>query len=414
MTTIAENHKCTPKKCYNTKIIFKKEGFALKENALWTREFIGMGLTNFFYFMSQYIMIAALPVFIMDDLGLGHWEAGMAMTCFQMGTVTARPLAGRIIDSTHKQRLLLVVSILFFLLMTAFHLASTLHLVWGMRLVHGVLFALGTTASATMAALVLPAVRKGEGIGYFAVSGNMAMVVGPLVGLLIIEHFGASVLFTFLAVLAACALVSGNGKRLPAAVTEPSGKPKKGFHLSDFFEKKALPAVILGGLVFFAYGGVLTFIPMYTRSLGISSATSLFFLVFAAVIVASRPFIGYLFDHHGPDAIVYPGFLLFSCGFVLFAMATGNFTLLLSGAVLGLGFGALAPAFQTIAVQSAPASRAGVATSTYFWSLDISVGIASAFLGIAADAWGYPMMYATFCLGASLAGLGYYAWWRKR
>ena len=23
---------------------------------LWTREFIGMGLTNFFYFMSQYIM----------------------------------------------------------------------------------------------------------------------------------------------------------------------------------------------------------------------------------------------------------------------------------------------------------------------------------------------------------------------
>ena len=43
---------------------------------LWTREFIGMGLTNFFYFMSQYIMIAALPVYIMDDLGLASGRQG--------------------------------------------------------------------------------------------------------------------------------------------------------------------------------------------------------------------------------------------------------------------------------------------------------------------------------------------------
>lgn len=87
---------------------------------LWTREFIGMGLTNFFYFMSQYIMIAALPVYIMDDLGLGEWEAGMAMTCFQIGTVVSRPLAGRVIDAVNKQRLLLIVSVLLFLLMTGF------------------------------------------------------------------------------------------------------------------------------------------------------------------------------------------------------------------------------------------------------------------------------------------------------
>lgn len=52
----------------------------MSENKIWTREFVGMGLTNFFYFMSQYILIAALPVFIMDDLGKGQWEAGMAMT----------------------------------------------------------------------------------------------------------------------------------------------------------------------------------------------------------------------------------------------------------------------------------------------------------------------------------------------
>ena len=381
---------------------------------LWTREFIGMGLTNFFYFMSQYIMLAALPVYIMDDLGLGQWEAGMAMTCFQIGTVCCRPLAGRIIDGVQKQRLLLITSGCLFLTMSAFLAAEKLEMVWGLRLIHGIIFALGTTASATMAALVLPPKRKGEGIGYFAVCGNMAMVVGPLIGLLVVDSFGAKVLFAFLALLALLALVSGNGKSLPKAVVLPEGKKRKGIHFSDFFEKKALPAVILGGLVFFAYGGVLTFIPMYTRSMGLGGYTSLFFLVFALVIVLSRPFVGYLFDHHGSDYTVYPGFIFFSLGFVAFSMVSGVVSLLFSAAILGIGFGALAPAFQTIAVQSASPARAGVATSTYFWSLDISVGLAAAGLGLVAEHMGYPFMYGVVCLTSALAGLVYYVGWRWR
>ena len=190
-------------------------------------------------------------------------------------------------------------------------LSSSLHAVWFLRLVHGAVFALGTTASAAMAALVLPRRRKGEGIGYFAVCGNMAMVIGPLVGLLIMDYLGAHPLFIFLSLLAIGAIAAGNGKKLPSAVILPGERKRAGFHLGDFIEKRALPSVILGGLVFFAYGGVLTFIPMYTRSLGLGSSTSLFFLVFALVIVVTRPFVGYLFDHHGPNATVYPGFLLF-------------------------------------------------------------------------------------------------------
>lgn len=387
----------------------------MQNQKLWTPGFIGMGLTNFFYFMSQYILVAALPVFVMDSLGRGEWEAGLAMTFFQIGTVCARPLAGRIIDGAQKQRLLFMVSVILFLIMTAFFLfASRLEIILGLRLIHGVIFALGTTASATLAALVLPAKRRGEGIGYFAVCGNMAMVVGPLVGLLLIEHFSAHILFAFLMALAFGSILSGNLHRLPKNITAPSGQRAKGFHIHDFLEKKALPSVILGGLVFFAYGGVLTFIPMYTRDIGLSDYTSPFFMVFALVIVATRPFVGYFFDHHGPDYTVYPGFIFFSIGFVIFALAHSPFLLLLSAAVLGIGFGALPPAFQTLAVASVPPSRAGVATSTYFWSQDISVGLAAAILGVVASHFGYTFMYGIICLASSLLGLVYYFFWRTR
>ena len=100
-------------------------------------------------------------------------------------------------------------------------------------------------------------------------------------------------------------------------------------------------------------------------------------------------------------------------GFILFSQAHSPFTLLFSGTILGVGFGALAPAFQTLAVQSAPAARAGVATSTYFWSLDISVGLAAAILGAVAGSEGYPFMYGVVCLASALAGLAYYFFWRK-
>ena len=37
-----------------------------------------MSGTNFFFFMSQYIMVSALPIFIMESLGGGGLEAGLA------------------------------------------------------------------------------------------------------------------------------------------------------------------------------------------------------------------------------------------------------------------------------------------------------------------------------------------------
>lgn len=92
----------------------------------------------------------------MDDLGDGQLAAGMAMTCFQIGTVCTRPIAGRIIDGVNKQKLLLISTVFFVLIMGGFLLASNLHMVYGLRLVHGIVFAIGTTASAAMAALVLP------------------------------------------------------------------------------------------------------------------------------------------------------------------------------------------------------------------------------------------------------------------
>ena len=378
---------------------------------LWTAEFIGMSATNFFHLMAQYILIVGLPIYIMNEMKGGELEAGLAMTFFQIGAVSSRPFAGRLIDSLHKGRLLLGATLAFFAIMLAFCFAHTEEAIYTLRLLQGIEFALGTTAAATLAALVLPAAKKGTGIGYFALSTNLAMVVGPLIGLLIIRSFGMMALFVFLTASALFTLWLANRRKLPDEIVVPKEKKGRGFSLVEW---QALPAALIGGLMFFAYGGVLTFIPLYARTLGMEENVSAFFAIFALIIVMTRPFIGRIFDQRGADYTVYPGLLLFFLGFLCFAAAESSAAFLASAAILGAGFGAASPALQTLAVASVAPERAGLATATYFWALDISVGLAAATLGLVAARFGYAVLYGILCPSVLVLAVLFYTIWRRR
>ena len=383
-----------------------------KGEELWTTEFLGMSLSNFLIYITQYAMIAGLPIIIMTEYGGGDVEAGLAMTFFQIGTVAARPCAGILIDAVNKRRLMIVITVLFFLLMCSFAFAATLSTLYGLRLVHGVIFAVATTTAAALAALILPPARKGEGIGYFALSTNLAMVAGPMIGLLILEYFSPTVLFSALGVLAAISIAAGGAHRLPDEIILPA-KTQRTLSVSTFIERCALAPALIAGILFFAYGSVLTFIPLYTRSLGLSAETSLFYACYAGAILVTRPFVGRIFDRKGSDYTVYPGLVLFAAGMFLLGNIEGLSGLIAAAVLLGAGFGAVTPALQTLAVRSAPPARAGVATATYFWSLDISVGLAAAGLGVVAVTYGYAFTYSIVDVAVIAVGALCYALWRR-
>ncbi|EJO22212.1 transporter, major facilitator family protein [Selenomonas sp. FOBRC6] len=383
-----------------------------KGEELWTTEFLGMSLSNFLIYITQYAMIAGLPIIIMTEYGGGDVEAGLAMTFFQIGTVAARPCAGILIDAVNKRRLMIVITVLFFLLMCSFAFAATLSTLYGLRLVHGVIFAVATTTAAALAALILPPARKGEGIGYFALSTNLAMVAGPMIGLLILEYFSPTVLFSALGVLAAISIAAGGAHRLPDEIILPA-KTQRTLSVSTFIERRALAPALIAGILFFAYGSVLTFIPLYTRSLGLSAETSLFYACYAGAILVTRPFVGRIFDRKGSDYTVYPGLVLFAAGMFLLGNIEGLSGLIAAAVFLGAGFGAVTPALQTLAVRSAPPARAGVATATYFWSLDISVGLAAAGLGVVAVTYGYAFTYSIVDVAVIAVGALCYALWRR-
>lgn len=377
----------------------------MAKSNLWTPEFLGMSLSSFFQYMTHYALIAALPIFVIDFLQGNDWEAGLAMTFFQIGAVLCRPLAGKWIDQFNRRKMALGALGSFLAISCLYLAVHNLVSLLAVRLLHGAIFAIGTTTVAAMAALALPAERKGEGIGYFAMFSSLAMVVGPFFSLLLSSRYPFPVLFAGCVVLALLSLWCGTRQNPGVFDGKTSEKQSAPLTWNSFIEPKALPMALSGGLLFFAYSGVLVFIPLYAKQLGLSGFTSAFFAVFALVIVLTRPLVGRLFDQAGAKMVIYSGLLLFGTGLIALSQVQGLYGFLAAAVLIGGGFGAVSPAFQTLAIQHSPVRRAGVATATYFLALDISVGLGSFFLSAVAAQAGYPVMYlmAAFMIGMTAA-----------
>lgn len=385
----------------------------MDSNRLWSPAFTNYGISSGILYMTQYVLVAALPIVITSELSGSDLDAGLAMTYFQIGTILCRIFAGRLIDGFNKRIVLLISTALFFIIMGLFNFTTSLEAVFVLRGLHGVVFALGTTVMATLAVLVLPPNRKGEGVNMFAIFSNIAMVLGPAIGLYALSSYGSMALYIFLTVMTGLAMVLSNIIPLSKELTLPKQSKYKGWHISQFIENKSLPWALMGLFIGFTYSGVLVFIPIELNSMGAGIWGSAFFAIFALMIIISRPIVGKIYARYGSKIIIYIGLGLFILGLFGLGLAITPLAILFTAPLLGLGYGAAQPAFQALAIQSAPIERAGVSTANYFLALDISVGAGSVILEVLASAWGYQYLYMFTALVMVIA-LALYHIWVKR
>ena len=385
----------------------------MDSNRLWSPAFTNYGISSGILYMTQYVLVAALPIVITSELSGSDLDAGLAMTYFQIGTILCRIFAGRLIDGFNKRIVLLISTALFFIIMGLFNFTTSLEAVFVLRGLHGVVFALGTTVMATLAVLVLPPNRKGEGVNMFAIFSNIAMVLGPAIGLYALSSYGSMALYIFLTVMTGLAMVLSNIIPLSKELTLPKQSKYKGWHISQFIENKSLPWALMGLFIGFTYSGILIFIPIELNSMGAGIWGSAFFAIFALMIIISRPIVGKIYARYGSKIIIYIGLGLFILGLFGLGLAITPLAILFTAPLLGLGYGAAQPAFQALAIQSAPIERAGVSTATYFLALDISVAAGSVILAVLASAWGYQYLYMFTALVMVIA-LALYHIWVKR
>ncbi|MGM0880205.1 MAG: MFS transporter [Bacillota bacterium] len=392
----------------------------MSNTKLWSGDFIKICLSSFFLFFAFYMLVTALSAYVTNELGGTDTHAGLSMTVFIFAAVLLRPFAGQLMNRFGEHKIVMVSLLLFLLCSIAYLGVFGYTMLLLVRFLHGGTFAIATTSTNTAAIGFIPEQRKGEGISYFSLFMSLAMVIGPFVGLIITTHGSFTALFVLGAVCSLIALVlaiSTNRKRNQQSSEIEGQQPaaaKQKFHWRELVERKAVPIAISGFVVAFAYSGLVTFMSVYAHEKAIDQYAGYFFVCFGIMIVLPRPIVGKLLDRASEHVIVYPGIAVFALGMLLLSQAHSPVMLLVSGAVIGLGYGALLPCFQTIAVLAAPHHRRGLATATFYLLFDLGYGIGSYTLGSLATRYGYSAMYIVCAIVIALTSVIYYALHHKR
>ena len=358
-----------------------------RKDALWTKEFTLLWITNLLMAMGFYFLLPTLPKFAVASLGASTSQVGYIIGIYTLSAMAIRPLAGYALDSVGRKVVYLWALGIFALLMLGYNWASSLIFLLLLRILHGFSWGITTVGGGTIIADILPPQRRGEGVGYFGLSMALAMAVGPGLGLWLMgeDQFGR--LFTGATLLVCAGFFIANLVNYP---TVPLAK--RPLNWNAFIENRVLPVSLVTFFATLVYGGIVSFITIYSDELGVKNA-GIFFLVYAIALGLVRPQAGRLVDRKGPGSVITAGFIVLICGFITFSMVKGVTGFLAAAAIFGIGNGLAWPTLQTMVINMVEPNRRGVANSTYMSALDLGIGLGSILLGWVADLTSLRTMY---------------------
>jgi MFS family permease len=367
----------------------------MDKERLWTKDFTIVSVINFLIYIVFFLLMATIASYAVDQYHTSTGIGGLVSGIFIIGILIGRLGTGRIIGGVGGRRVLIVGTMSFVITSASYLAAINLPLLILIRFLHGFAFGIAHTAAGTMVAQIIPHGRHGEGIGYFSMSQIMATALGPYLGIVLSHRVDFRMIFIVASAVAAISFVISLLIREPVHIISRQVRAKagEGFQLSNFLEFKAIPISIIVLFAGFAYSVVLTFLSLYSRQVRLEGAASLFFVVYAITVIVSRPISGRLLDVRGANFVVYPCLFLFAIGMFLLSQAHHGITLLLSGVIIGLGYGNFLSCGQAIAVKNTSPHRLGLATATYYIFLDIGFGIGPYLFGSLIPFAGYSGLY---------------------
>src|SRR5690625_502533 len=360
---------------------------------IWTKNFVSISLTQFLVFTVFYALLTTLPIYVINQLGESQSNAGLVVTSMLIAAILVRPFSAKILDILGKKKGLIISVILFTVTNLFYTWMNAFIPLLVLRFIHGISFGVVSTATPAIAAEIIPKSRKGAGMGYFAMAMNLAIVAGPFIGLTLLQFVSFKTLFMVLNVFMVIGVLFSFNVRFEEVPKVEQETNKLKLRLSDLIEVRALPVALISGLVGFAYATILSFVSVYAEDIGLSSAAGYFFLVFAVLMIASRPYLGRAFDEKGPKFVMIPSLFVFAAGLALLGFTTSAFVLLISAGLIGLGYGSLLPGFQTMAIQTTSPHRGGHAICTFFIFYYICIFFVSVVCGFICVYFVFKSMY---------------------
>jgi len=358
-------------------------------------------------FLDTHLLIPVVALYAWN-LGASVGMIGLIVGLYSIANTPANILFGRLVDRWGYKRPLViglagdaVAMFLYALCRLPFHLALV-------RLFHGVTG--GMVGPATMSAAVDDAsgVRKGRAMGFYGTAMGLATLVGYGLSGVMASRLGYGSVFYFGAAMlvlgALLAVVMPKGKASMMAVHVPLGEDMK--TIWRLLRRRGLVTSYSSIFAqYFAFGGVVTLLPLHVRTLGMGAFhVGMLLAIFAVVFTALQFLGGGISDRIGRLIPVTSGLAV--CVVSVTVMPSlGSFALLaMAIALYGAAYALLFPAISALVADRTSPDERGRATGIFHALLTGGVAIGAPVMGWVAQLVGVALGLA-LCSAAAAAAL---------
>ncbi|MBD8389682.1 MFS transporter [Dysgonomonas sp. BGC7] len=362
---------------------------AISKPRLWSLSYLNVCLANFLMACSFNLLMPSIPLYITEQMGVEQSKTGIVLASYAIALMFVRPFSGYVVDLYSRKKILLISFSCYVLIFLGYFWATTVLLFVLIRFLHGITWGLSTVSSSTLAIDVVPSERRAEGIGYYGTFMNVAMAIGPFIAIHIYNNYGFDILLWCAIAMGALGIIT---VALIKAPLRPVVEQTQKLSLDRFFLVKGLPIFLNQLLPCFAWGTIGPFVAQYGKQIDIPNA-GIFFLFWAGGIIASRVFAGKLVDKGKIHEVNVSAMTIVAISFFVFATVHNIYAFCISGLFIGVGFGMMFPALQTLYINMAENSQRGTANSTYLIGFDLGLAIGMLLGGYITGIFSFPTLY---------------------
>ena len=327
--------------------------------------------------------------------GASSAGAGLVTAMLLLGTVAAELAAPALMRRFEFRSLLaaglLLLGVPALALLTGGGLAGLVTV----SVVRGFGFGLSTVLTSALTAELLPADRRGEGLGLYGVAAMAPEVIALPAGVWLADHYGIGLVVVLTA--ASALIPAAVLRRLPAGLgRQMTARPGAGSGRSDGL----LAGLRRGGqlrsfLIFasstVAAGVIASFLPL---AAGVASNIVVVgLLVQALMATITRWWAGRLGDRHGHARLLVPALTVAAAGMITMIGLSSPVAVIVGMCLFGAGFGVCQNATLALMIDRMPAST-GTASALWNLAYDAGYGAGPAAFGLFVGHIGFPVAFA--------------------
>jgi MFS family permease len=324
-----------------------------------------------------YLLAATVPRYAAVGGG-GGLGAGLATGVMMFSTVLLELAVPWLLRGYGYRRVMALGLVLLGAPALALPLSSAVPLVLAICLLRGAGLGILVVVGTVLVADLVPAERRGEGLGVYGVAVGIPSIIGLPLGLWAAEQIGYSPVFLVAGILPLVSLV--------ALVAVPATKPvRPGAGVAGLGGLGAPMAIF--GAVTVATGVVMTFLPLA----GSPELVSLALLVQSVTTSLTRWWAGRSSDRYGARRLLVPALLAAACGMTL-EVWVGNPVAMIAGmALFGAGFGIAQNVTLTLMFERVPRAEFGRVSALWNLAFDAGMGVGAVGFGVVVGHTGYPL-----------------------